>query len=628
MESLRNATQSLVGKAVMTVILGVIIVSFVFWGIADVFRGFSSNNVAVVGNQTIGMREFSSVFRRALFDYQQRARANISPAQARAMGVDSQVMQHLVSDAALDDRAQRLGLGISDAAIADSIVKEPSLQDASGKFSKDKFETVLRNQGLRVEEFDAEQRKSAVRRQITASIASGVAAPKVLTQALARYEAQTRGLDYFALPAAAAGDIAAPTPEALQSWFDAHKAQYRAAETRNLTLLAVTPTSLAKPGEVSDDDAKAAYESQKQSKFTTPETRKLQQIVFANEDEAKQASEKIKAGASFEDIAKARNLKDADLDIGVGPQSAVFDTAVGAAGFALTEGGVSDVVVSKFGPALVRATGIAPSVTKAYAEVADAIKLELAKARAANEIQALHDKVEDARVSGKALPEVAKSLALDVQTLEAVDAKGKLGAGGKADIPDTGPVLSAAFASEIGADDPAISTKDGGYVWFEVTKIAPAHDRPLDEVKDQATTQWRAEETSKALSARAALLVAELAKGGDVKSAAQSVGAELKSASGVKRAGGADLPPALVAALFATPLNGANSASNGAEKIVFKVTQDATPPIDSQSEASKSAALPANEAFAEDILAQYVRALQQSVGVKIDERAMVAAEGN
>ena len=41
LESMRNAAQGVVGKAIMTVVMGLIIVSFVIWGVGDMLRGFT-----------------------------------------------------------------------------------------------------------------------------------------------------------------------------------------------------------------------------------------------------------------------------------------------------------------------------------------------------------------------------------------------------------------------------------------------------------------------------------------------------------------------------------------------------------------------------------------------------------
>lgn len=627
MESLRNATQSRVGKVFMTLILGVIIVSFVFWGIADVFRGFSTNTVASVGGQTVTTQQFGALFRRTLYDYQQRAKGNLSAAQARAMGLDRQVLERMTADAALDDRAASLRLGVSDAAIAEAIFKEPSLQDAKGQFSKDKFDQALRNQGIGEREFDAEQRKSNLRRQIGAALAVDLRPPKALVEALGQAEEQARSIDYFLLPQGAAGEIAAPGPDVLKAYYEANKANYRAKEYRSLNLLAATPAALAKPGEVSDEDAKASYEKEKDAKFTVPESRKLQQIVFANDGEAAEALAKIKGGASFDDIVRDRKLKDADIELGDGPKATFFDPALADAGFALPEGGTSEVVKGKFGPAILRASAIRPASVKTFEDSAAAIKEQLARSRAATEIQGLHDRIEDARVSGKPLAEAAKAAGLETRAIASVDAQGNDPSGAKVGGPELAQALRAAFASDVGADDAAIATKDNGYVWFEVTKIEPAHDRPLEEVKDAVEKQWRAEEATKALGAKAADLVKQLNAGASLASLAQGVGAEVKSAAGLRRAGGGELPPSVAPTLFATPPDGANAAAVAGGQLIFKITADATPPIDLAAQKYKAMADALGDGLGNDLMSQYIKSLQRSLGVKVDERAMVAAEG-
>ena len=73
------------------------------------------------------------------------------------------------------------------------------------------------------------------------------------------------------------------------------------------SFVAVTPEEIAKWSEVSDEDAKKAFE-QRRSKLGTPERRQVSQIVFPNAEEAAAARARIAGGTSFEDIAKERGL--------------------------------------------------------------------------------------------------------------------------------------------------------------------------------------------------------------------------------------------------------------------------------------------------------------------------------
>ena len=103
---------------------------------------------------------------------------------------------------------------------------------------------------------------------------------------------------------------------------------FRAPEYRKITLLSLSPQALATPESVTDADAKTYYEQHK-AQYGTPEKREVRQILFPNEADAKAARDKIAAGTSFSDIAKARSLKASDTDIGMVTQAAIIDPAVG-----------------------------------------------------------------------------------------------------------------------------------------------------------------------------------------------------------------------------------------------------------------------------------------------------------
>jgi len=630
LESIRAASQGLVGRAIMTVLLGLIVVSFAIWGIGDVFRGFGANKVASVGRATITPDEFRSAYLTAMQRYQRQLKVPLTNAQAHAIGLDGQTLARLIAQTALDTAANSLGLAMSDESIAEALRNDPSLKDPSGAFSRDRFDQALRDMGLSERGFISEQRKTYLRQQVVAALAVGLTAPKALVEQLARFDAQTRNIDYVVLSKSAAGDIAPPTVEALQGFFNDRKATYMAPEYRAINVLAVTPATLAKPGEVTDDEARQLYDKVKGSRFGAPEKRKLQQIVFANETDANDALAKIRGGASFDEIAKAHNLTDKDIDLGDVARNGVFDKAVGDAAFALPAEGVTDVVKSQFGPAIIRVTEITSASVKPYDEVAAELKSGIAVDRAAGDALSVHDKIEDARVSGKSLSEAAKSLGLTAKEIPAIDSEGLDKSGAAVEgLEDKADLLRAAFASDVGVDDPPLATKDRGFVWFEVSKVEPARPLNFDEVKDRVTTQWRDDQVAKALSAKAADMVQKLNAGATLASLADPDKLDVKTATDVHRRGTASgLNESVVAALFNTSATGAGSAATPEGRVVFKVTADSTPPIDVDSPKVKPLADAASAGLADDVIAQYVAALEHQLGVSIDENALQAAEGS
>jgi peptidyl-prolyl cis-trans isomerase D len=627
LDGMRKISQHWIGRAILSVLFGLLIVSFVIWGVGDMFRGFVPDKVAEVGGRSISTQQYQNSLQTVMFRIQSRTRRNLTSAQAHELGIDRQVLGSLIADAALDVRATSLGMSISEASIVAAVRSDPSFQDASGQFNPAAFDQALRNSSLTESGFFAAQSQAYLRQQIETPLIDGLAAPKALVDLLARVEAQTRAIDYIALPPSAAGDVAAPGDDVLKAYFNDRKDQYRAPEYRALEILLVDPSTLANPADVSDDDAKADYDKVRDTRFVTPERRKLQQIVFPDQASADDAEAKIKAGATFDDIVKARNLKPSDVDLGEVAKAAMFDQTIAEAAFTLPPDGVSEVVKGQFGPAIVRVASVTPGVTKSFDEVKDTLKKEIAADRVAGQVQSVHDKIEDARVSGKTLAEAAKTVGLEARAVATVDAQGRDEKGAALDLPDQAELLAAAYASDVGVDDAPVQTNNHGWLWFDVMKVDPARDRTFDEVKDQVEKQWRAEAVAKALSAKADDLVKQIEGGATLATLAQNAGLEAKSAADLRRGGGAELAPSLVNAVFTVPSGGAGSAATPDGRVVFKVTADATPPTKFDDPAVKTIASQLTEGLQNSVIAQFVSALETELGVKIHQNVLQSAAG-
>ena len=225
LEAIRNAAQGVVGKAIMTLVMGLIIVSFVIWGVGDMLRGFTATTVASVGGAKISAQEYRVAYDRTIQQYQRRLRRPFTNEEARQIGLDRSVLQRLLSEAAVDEEGRKLGLDISDDALREIITSNPDFRDKSGAFDPGRFAGALRDMDMTERGFVSELRKQALRQFIVAALTTGIAAPKAEVKAEADYEGQSRGIDYFLLPAAAAGEIAAPSEEALKTFFNDRKVE-------------------------------------------------------------------------------------------------------------------------------------------------------------------------------------------------------------------------------------------------------------------------------------------------------------------------------------------------------------------------------------------------------------------
>jgi len=625
LRGLHKASSTWLGKAVMAAVMGVIAISFAIWGIGDIFRGFGRNAVATIGGTEISIEQFRQFYNDRLQQLGRQAGRPITPDEARARGLDRQLLAQLVAETTIDEQAKQLRLGIDSAEIAKRITSDPSFRGANGQFDRQRFEQIIRQAGFSESRFIEEQRRSMLRRQLAQSVTGDLKVPATALAALNQYQNEKRQIEYVALEAAQAGDVPAPTPEVLNKYFDERKTLFRAPEYRNITLLSLAPSDLAKPDAVADTDAKAYFEQHKDS-YGKPEKREVRQIVFQKPEEAADARERITKGAKFDDIAKERQLKESDTDLGMVAKSDIIDPAVADAAFSLKPGETSAPVKGRFGTVLLQVGKIEPGEEKTYEQVAAQIKREMAESRAKSDVGNLRDKIEDERAAGSTLAETAKKLGVKSVSIEAVDRSGR-GLDGKpvTGLPQTPNVISAAFASDVGVDTDPLQLPGGGYLYYDVTGVTPSRERPLEEVKDQVTARWRDDEIAKRLQAKADDLVGKLKAGTSFAQAASEAGLNVQTAKDLQRGkSGGFIPAKTIEAVFRTPKGTPATAEGGkeTERFVFRVTDVVDPPFEAGTPQGQAITTTLQNSYTDDLVSEYIARLENDFGVTVNPSAL------
>jgi peptidyl-prolyl cis-trans isomerase D len=626
---MRKASSSPVGKSIMAVVVGGLIIAFGIWGIGDIFRGFGVFTVAKVGRTEISVDAFRTRYQEQLQQFSKQVGRPISPEQARAMGIEQQLLGQMIAYAALDERARQLRLGISDAEVARRITQDPAFRGFNGQFDRNLFLQRIRDIQLTEQRFVYEQRQTSLRRQIADAVMAEIATPKAAAEALDHYRDEERSVDYVSLDAGKVGEIPAPTPEELSAYFEDHKVAFRAPEYRKVVLMTVSQQELARTIEVSDEDAKRAYED-RIGRYMTPERREVQQIPFANAEEANAASARIAGGLSFDDLAKERNLTDKDIDLGTVTKADIIDPAVGNAAFGLAEGAVSAPVTGRFGTAMVRVVKIEPGATKSFAEVERDLKRDLALDRVKGEVNKIRDKIEEEFGGGATVSEVAQKLKLPLRTIEAVDRSGRAPDDTQiTQLPAGVDVISAAFATEIGNENDPLQLPGGGFVWYDVTNITPSRERRLDEVKDRVEARWHEDEVIKRLDAKSAEIRDKLKGGAALADVAAADALMVETKWGLKRQGTDIVPARAIAQIFRTAKDAYGSAegNTATERIIFRVTDIKIPAFDANSPAAKGIFDQLRNSYNDELLGQYLARLEADIGISVNQAALNQAIG-
>src|SRR5579872_612551 len=520
LQQLRAASKSWVAS----VIIGVLVLAFALWGVADMFRGGCDTVVARVGGTDISSAEFDQQFRNQLRSLSAQSNNQITPEQAKAIGLDRSVLDQMISRAALDEEANRLGLTASQKTVVAQIQANPSFRGADGAFDPNLLARALQDNGLSEQGYVDLTGKDIAREQLLDALADGLAAPPGLTRVLYDYTNQTRTVEYIAITPQEAGPVPEPTEADLAAYHKAHAQQFSSPEYRSLDYVEIGPDQVSGGIQVSDADVKAQYDAHK-ADYQKPEQREVQQISFPDQAAAEAAAAKIKTGQDFLNLAHERNLKDQDLTLGTFAANAPgLDPRLLKPVFAVPEGGVTPPVQGPFGWVILRAAKIIPGENKSFDEVKDQIKADLLKARAAGKIADKANAFEDARGGGASLEQAAAKLGLMVQHIPAVDRQGMTPENTQADLPKSMPFLDQAFRTEAGEESDLFMDEAGNNFAIKVTKVTPPAIKPLDSVREVVKEEWLKEQRAKQLQTKVQQLVAQARKTGNIEEAGKAAG--------------------------------------------------------------------------------------------------------
>jgi len=617
------------GTWIAKLFIALLVMSFAVWGVADIFQGFGQNVAAKVGGTEISLFSFDRAYRRDLNNLGRQIGRPLSTVEGAQFGIPQQTLGKLVAEAAMNETATSMNLGVSDQRLATLIQADPAFQRPGGGYDRSQLAQVLRNNGMTEDEYVVERRQLAERQQLAEGLTGGMATPIAYLEALHSFEAETRDVSYLLLEPALLGEIEDPSETDLTAYFDAEKDNFKAPEYREIAILELSPTKLMRPDDIGEDAVAAEYDRNKDDYFQA-ERRDVRQMSFPNEDDAKAAAEKLAGGMTFDDLMAEQGLGANDVDLGLMAKADFLDEAIGDAAFSLAQGETSGVVEGRFSSVIVNVTEIEPESVKALEEVADEIRVELAQDQAEREVLDLLDEIEDARAGGASLAEIASRFSLETITPAAFDAQGNDENEAAVVLPEADGLLAGAFDSDVGVENDPLQLGDRGFLWYEVTKVVPSRDRDLSEVLDRVVAAWKAEEEEKRLTELATDLAERARTGADFASLAEELGTDVKFVAGLGRTGSdGDLGREAVVAAFAGPsgITAAAPASDGANRLVLKVDAVNSAAFFAEAQDVRQLRTQLSQQLQDSLLNQYVTDIEQKAGVEVNQASIAQVIG-
>lgn len=618
LDSLRKTASGIVGFA----IIGILVIAFAVWGIADIFTGFSDDTVAEVGDQKIDSATFEREFRMEIDRMSERLGQPLTREQAVRFGGDRMALSRLIAVISLDEAASDLGLAIGDEAVGIDIVNDPNLQGAFGRFDRELFRQLLRQNGIPEERFIEQRRKGMQRAQLSGVVEAGIPTPDILTRTVLNFQEETRTAGYIILPPSLVTEIPAPSEEDIASLYEAGASAFTLPETRDIAIMEIEPADLLDSISVSEDQLQAAY-AERRGEYDVPERRELIQITFPSEADATAALARLREDTSISVIAGELGLDEEDFKLGKVTRDELLSPVLADAAFAAEAGAWSEPVRGPLGWAIFRADAIEEGKPSTFEGVREELLATLKVELAREQIYDTQNAIEDARAGGETLDSISDRFGIQVRHFPGVTSRGQTRDGAAVDLPDLPGLLDTAFDNMEGDQIPPLDTGKEGYYWVEINAVAPATRRPLDEVRDEIVKVWNDQQRAAALEDIAQKL-ADRGNGGEsFDKIASELNRSVLTMPGIQRYAQSDtFSRTAVTRMFATPEGSFTwgPVGLGDSLILLQVRSVRIPDAQKGSDAYEKARADVADSIGADMIQSFVVGYQQKAGVKVNQR--------
>jgi peptidyl-prolyl cis-trans isomerase D len=612
---------------VIKILFAVLIISFGIWGIGDILRTKThETEVAQVGDRSITGQEYQHEYQQQLKRLQAALGNQFNPEFAKQMGLPSQVLDEMVSQALFADLARRLGLRAPDDVLTGILQAAPTFKNEQGQFDRNRFLAFLQQLGMTEDSYVATLRNDVILNQIYGAVSAGAHPPRQMVDAVYDYRKEKRVADTVLIANSSQPNPPSPDTPTLAKYHSAHAERYQAPEYRKLTILRLQPAALAESIKVSDAQIAEEFAAHKED-YAVPEKREFLTFTLPDEAAAKAAAAEIAKGVDFAAAAKKATGQDV-ADTGLVAKNGLLPEMAGPA-FAAASGAVLGPIKTVLGWQIAKLIKVEPGRAAELAVVRDQIAHQLKNRQAADQLVDLANQLDDTLAGGASLEDAGKKLGLKIETIEAVARNGEA-ADGKpiAELIGTPQLLPAAFATEAGQTSTLTDDGANGYFILRVDQTTPPALRPLEKVKDKVFADWQSDERDKIASEKAKQALERIKAGEDLHKVAQSMGIPVKHSSGFTRDQGDeanDVPRSLAALLFdlrkgeATTAPNDSSTNPGHIVAVLADIQPANPAADSAGMAGLTDEI--RRSLGDDLLGQFRKALESETPVKTDPKA-------
>ena len=173
------------------ILVGIIILPFLFWGMGDVFRGGSQNVVAKIESEKISTQEFVNYIKILGLDAKQTE-------NLKTTDLTEKILSNYIGKKVLKLELEKFNVEISDTSLKDILINDKTFFK-DNKFSRTEYEKFLLTNNLSAATFEDNLVQQEKKRQLLSYLSDGIKIPDFLVQYEFNKENQTKYIDYIDL---------------------------------------------------------------------------------------------------------------------------------------------------------------------------------------------------------------------------------------------------------------------------------------------------------------------------------------------------------------------------------------------------------------------------------------------
>ncbi len=422
------------GSWLIKVILGLIVLVFVFWGVGS-FRDEQGTAVAHIDGEPIAYDDYLRTYNNLLDQFSRQFGDNLTPETLKMLGLKNQAVDQLINQRLLLAEANRLDLQVSQDELIQMIQQVPAFQ-TSGVFDATRYQRVLGNLRMTPEIFENQQRQALQVAKLQTFVGSGAQVSDIEAQEWYQWQNSQVKIDYFVV-APNEDDSIELSDEEIAAYFKENADNYKTKPQAKVRFVRFAAADFNEKVVLTDDDIAAYYETN-QATFGTPKTVEARHILIRVDESADDETvedgrkrllpvlELARAGEDFGELAKIYSegpTAEKGGFLGAFRKEAMVAPFAEKA-FSMVVEEISDPVRTRFGWHLIKVEKINEATTKTLEEVKTAIsetlKKEKTKALASDAAEAFYENI----FPGDDLEKIGTEQKLTVTTTDFFDAIG------------------------------------------------------------------------------------------------------------------------------------------------------------------------------------------------------------